>query len=1214
MSYDKCATAAEAQHYWSELRWQVDRARREAEAATERYFGLRAQHLDAEEQVARLKLFEGFRAEAQWHVYMICPERANRWRSYGQAKAGRMTRSMGAYVARARSSPAWDAQVAKDVPRSLVSLNMPSSLSMGSGRHTLEETLRAMLRAWLARSKEESFGTGYVQGMNLRCALPCAVLGNCEAAFGLCSMALEDLGLPGTFSAWPPLEGVMVARELLREEIEVCLPRLAAALGDQLDNMLGLLAPQWLIPLFVGALPAPVLVRVWDDLLKSCAERQSSDIDVCTLWWVLALLSHFEDRAILAAEAGAAQCCQGEDAFRAVHGGCGTLPDDWQPPEVPMWDPKPVRRRHAELLVQFRAEVAESRLSRGCALRPEQVAALRSEFEHLRRRRSAEIDVEPDEDLGVEFAPDTHIVLAVKRGLPVLTGWRLTAIGGACFGRTKQITGPWRTWPVTRWEWQSQRHGGWETFNVADACLLEQHYMKGKGRLDTRALSFNAEARQLFTYDFEKMDEFNHETKRRRNIHRRKGVASEVLRHWGDGPNGFTATGKVRLRFEAGGELLCMQSQVWNARAQQWEPPPPPATQWTDSNGRPFGPASPPPLPATSMMGRMFSVRRPKAPEPQPAVLPSGSHRGMPRGVTCGGEFMNSVQTQSSSELPQADWECPPACRFEGPWRVDTSVGDSEGWLYASAPDTASPGTRNFHEDQRPGDVYRRRRWVRGFQPLVSHCDVADASQRGISLPEVGSVMARVCPTYSLDHLPALFMLLDVQGTQEVTMHALSLGLSLLAESEIPGKLRILFDLYDDDADERLSAAELTRLILALIRTGRRRRQVGPQGATLRASAGAASDSGGAQRPLSEGTVVTVVDEAADQYKVHWFQSTRYREGWVRKSDLLDAEVCGRSVSPNQLPPLQDDTRPPRRNSSVLLQRRLSSRRLTEALREQPKSKSSDLPPVAPARSTSPSPPGSGSGANSALHSPAPPAPSSAQCPGGRHSPDEKAAGAAPVPAQQPDVGPAPLQLHTCTSASVSGMGRPPIAKVQVSSLQAGARDEGSAQLSEFQFGESGLAEDILSDLGVSGRSGHGPGFAAGRRRSSFWRQALDHSGVAPTGDEEEDTARRLMVSLCGKERGALLSASEWVSGALQEPIFWRALIEVGATATDEQGQQSPRASVVKRGAQTPPADFLRGTLLSGDLRVDPPSPGPLLGSATASRPLTGPVRSKAPP
>eukprot|EP00662_Eupelagonemidae_sp_cell21_P035743 gene35743-1187_t len=311
------------------------------------------------EQLARVELRKRARDDASHHTVWGAGGRAVDWLRTGRERAKALNRTWAEYHRLGQKGGKWDSQVEKDVPRTMAAVQEKRADGADS-RAPQERQLRRVLRAWVARSEEEGLGTGYVQGMNFRCALPLHVLTLAGAAddaalFGLCCVALEDFGFPETFSMWPPLAGLLATRQLLQEECRHRVPELVAALGEAgLDALCGLLAPHWLLPLFCGILPVPVLCRVWDECIRL---RRDPGGAAVPLRHCVGLLAHFapdvadcvEQHAADAGLPGGAALDPSMSsvfAFKLVTDGTRRLPADWECPDTGEWDIEPLRRRH----------------------------------------------------------------------------------------------------------------------------------------------------------------------------------------------------------------------------------------------------------------------------------------------------------------------------------------------------------------------------------------------------------------------------------------------------------------------------------------------------------------------------------------------------------------------------------------------------------------------------------------------------------------------------------------------------------------------------------------------------------------------------------------------------------------------------------------------------------------------------------------------------
>eukprot|EP01065_Artemidia_motanka_P014728 TRINITY_DN18570_c0_g2_i1.p1 TRINITY_DN18570_c0_g2~~TRINITY_DN18570_c0_g2_i1.p1 ORF type:complete len:1167 (+),score=332.09 TRINITY_DN18570_c0_g2_i1:90-3590(+) len=858
----------------------------------------------------------------QWCAY---PKRLAKWREIGKAKLRTLRRSFDEYVRLANKPSAWDGIIAKDIPRTLSGISLP-----GDGDTTTEECIGQILRAWVARSEDEGFGCGYVQSMNFVTAVPCVLLaGSPDVAFGLCCAALEDGTLPETYSSWPPLAGLMAGHELLAEEIERRLPKLHAALGSCVEGLMGLVLPRWLMTCFAGAVPGGVLVRIWDDMLAAVntslptLSRTGSDTPrtartyggacvVCVKWSV-ALLAWLEDRVVTAlAELGPHDAPPDVAAFSVIQAGMAELPADWTPQDTGPWDAQRTKRRHSELLMRLRADVGHQRLSHAVAMDQEALNALRAEFENLRgstREQGRWVDVELTpfdgaSDMGLIFAPGSTVVLAVNRAattaagykrkpVPPLTGWHLRAVDGAALSPGADLGQSWVEWKANRWEWESTRTGSFEPFGAADTFALEENWESGRGRFTTRGLSFNSRERALYTYDFGRMEEVAHDTGDRRTIRRTEVLAGD---DWSrrQCDLGDVEAATVVCRFEASGECTAYENQMW-AGSRGWATP------------------------------------------PKSAAPPFSDVAGEP--------------------IERDDAEAPMACSWDGPWKVDRSVGGgTDGWLYA-----AKSFTDTFTEA--PEGVVRRRRWVRVYSSIVPPAEIeeeqssAGTTEESIDLVGLAPIFNRVIPKYDIELLPNLFRLLDVRHTGRIGSYALMVGVSMLEGGTVDAQLRLLHNLHDADADGHLHVDEAERLVGTLCAVANGRKEIGERGAALQpppdlvrtlsdpsangtpldlsvsvlqnrsvdlgSSTFLSGTPRGAKRvplPLQSGQTVVVTDQLDDLVEIWWVHwpsndggAIEMRRGYVREHDTVAAHE-GEEGSDAMPSSHQDDP-------SVILQR-----------------------------------------------------------------------------------------------------------------------------------------------------------------------------------------------------------------------------------------------------------------------------------------------------
>jgi len=145
----------------------------------------------------------------------------------------------------------WDAQVDKDIPRTLAG---HPTLAAGDRR----AALRRVLVAYARRAPS----VGYCQGMNLMAGVLLLFLGEEEAFWGLATL-IENV-LPGYHA--PGLAAARVDAAVLADAVGLHFPALAARL-ESLGVTVAAPAARWLLAAFVGSLPLETALRVWDVLL-----------------------------------------------------------------------------------------------------------------------------------------------------------------------------------------------------------------------------------------------------------------------------------------------------------------------------------------------------------------------------------------------------------------------------------------------------------------------------------------------------------------------------------------------------------------------------------------------------------------------------------------------------------------------------------------------------------------------------------------------------------------------------------------------------------------------------------------------------------------------------------------------------------------------------------------------------------------------------------
>lgn len=157
-----------------------------------------------------------------------------------------------ANLVRQSPSKADDAQIDADVSRSGAS---PQSQS----------ALRRVLKAYSVRNKI----AGYCQGMNLVATTLLKHMPDEEDAFWTLAVVVENMLLPDFYATKPALMGFHVDNAVLMDLVQVKMGSVLCAslqrsLADDLESLVSFLSPQWLMSLFVGALPEEAVERVWD--------------------------------------------------------------------------------------------------------------------------------------------------------------------------------------------------------------------------------------------------------------------------------------------------------------------------------------------------------------------------------------------------------------------------------------------------------------------------------------------------------------------------------------------------------------------------------------------------------------------------------------------------------------------------------------------------------------------------------------------------------------------------------------------------------------------------------------------------------------------------------------------------------------------------------------------------------------------------------------
>eukprot|EP01065_Artemidia_motanka_P024156 TRINITY_DN28784_c0_g1_i2.p1 TRINITY_DN28784_c0_g1~~TRINITY_DN28784_c0_g1_i2.p1 ORF type:complete len:966 (+),score=391.71 TRINITY_DN28784_c0_g1_i2:59-2899(+) len=736
-------------------------------------------------------------------------------------------------------------QIDKDTERTFAALEGMAD----GGWDTAPVRLGAVLRAATARMAELNLAPTYVQGMNFRAAAPVLLLEE-EEAYGLTCLLLEDCSHTGFWAASPPFVGMIAARMQLEEEVARRLPRLAAALGDQLGSLTSLLAPMWLIPLFVGALPWPVAAAAIDDVVEAAHATASSPrgagaATAVQLWWCVGLLAHFEG-AILRAmrqEAEGQDTVAATTAFRVIRELAEALPPDFRPRSCGKWDTAALRRRHGELLLRLTSEFEAARLRPSTKLTPEQIRALRQEFDHLCHPHGfAKLEVSLAHGTldqgGVLFDAGTQVVLAVCRGAVTggseLTGWRLRAVDGCAVAAASDLSAVgWRDWPLVRWyhrrppespprlrrrssvqifaksptRARGEVDPDWVPFETEEAVMFEE--LVSSAQLEMRRLSLHASHPTMYTIDIARM----------RATHQGTGAVYELLRT--EGRIDTESKSDSVFFFEGGGAAVVHETEVRHLR------------MW--------------------------------------------SQKGLPRGVSKGDAAQRAA-------VPP-----PAACCWEGDWKLDRSVGgDQDGWLYAN-------GVGGPFRAGTDGGKARRRQWTRVYRPCCLPQAAADdgelsptaeGADEGIGIEALGGVIARVVPAFPAECLAGLFKLLDVRGRGRVDFFRLIIGLAILGAGSAEKKLRLLFDLHDLDGTGQLAKDELGRLVASMCDVAQTPGSVLVADAPGAAVALLSARGGALVCEVPDGSPVTVLRSAADWVRVQLRVGDAHRVGWVAAEQL----------------------------------------------------------------------------------------------------------------------------------------------------------------------------------------------------------------------------------------------------------------------------------------------------------------------------------------
>ena len=198
-------------------------------------------------------------------------------------------------------------QIKLDLPRTPLS-------SWGSGGATsteLREALGGVLQAWVGYScRECSHLLPYVQGMSLIAVVPvCVFSGNAEYAFWIFHLIMTKVLSPDCFASSPPLSGHRADTTLLQEVGRKKLPKLLHILGEvEFNSTIALLSTKWLLPIFTNALPEGSVLSLWDSILNTVFDENSTGHSIIATGlsstplfvWAIAILQSVENSVLSA--------------------------------------------------------------------------------------------------------------------------------------------------------------------------------------------------------------------------------------------------------------------------------------------------------------------------------------------------------------------------------------------------------------------------------------------------------------------------------------------------------------------------------------------------------------------------------------------------------------------------------------------------------------------------------------------------------------------------------------------------------------------------------------------------------------------------------------------------------------------------------------------------------------------------------------------------
>lgn len=281
-------------------------------------------------------------------------------------------------------------QIQVDIPRTFGALP-EEFLPKDASRPAMEEVLENVLLTaeWLnGDAARADIGATYTQGMNFLAAMCLVDLWeedekeHEELAFWLFDLLLVDVLGTRFFAEWPPLLGYHASAFTLRSLVPLACPGLAAALGDEFEDLVAMLSCRYLVPCFVGLLPVALLLALWDELIQA-GEAKESFPRRPLICWFLALLRTLEPGIA----AAVAVLMPGEPkapmAFQTALRMASVLPAAWRPSHAGFGLCPPgaeLERATSRAEDRFVSEAEERKLLQLGIVPADRIAALHREF------------------------------------------------------------------------------------------------------------------------------------------------------------------------------------------------------------------------------------------------------------------------------------------------------------------------------------------------------------------------------------------------------------------------------------------------------------------------------------------------------------------------------------------------------------------------------------------------------------------------------------------------------------------------------------------------------------------------------------------------------------------------------------------------------------------------------------------------------------------